>query len=108
MVLNTKNSPAFAASASKARPLHSSQRSVTSVQHGKQFLTPTARQGDGDLLGGRPLPAETGRRPRPNESGGPALTSSSSLSLGFSSDVCLTKSGMRISSVARAAGRSTG
>lgn len=30
------------------------------------------------------------------------LTSSSSLSLGFSSEVCLTKSGMRISSVARA------
>lgn len=31
-------------------------------------------------------------------------TSSSSLSLGFSSEVCLTKSGMRISSVARAVG----
>jgi len=30
-------------------------------------------------------------------------TSSSSLSLGFSSEVCLTKSGIRISSVARAA-----
>lgn len=33
------------------------------------------------------------------------LTSSSSLSLGFSSEVCLTKSGMRISSVARATKR---
>lgn len=32
-----------------------------------------------------------------------AFTSSSSLSLGFSSVVCLIKSGMRISSVARAA-----
>lgn len=32
-----------------------------------------------------------------------AGTSSSSLSLGFSSEVCLTKSGIRISSVARAA-----
>lgn len=81
----------------------SAQRDVLAIRQ-MQPLT----HGETGTQTRRDGPAHRDRRPpRPDASGGPTLTSSSSLSLGFSSDVCLTKSGMRISSVARAAGRST-